>query len=79
MTSAIPSGRRLPEPLKMTSSIFSPRRMRALCSPSAQATASQMFDLPHPFGPMTAVMAPGNASCADSENDLKPEMLRLSR
>ena len=61
MTSAIPSGRRLAEPLKMTSSIVSPRRTRALCSPRAQATASLMLDLPQPFGPTTAVTEPGKA------------------
>ena len=43
----------------MTSSIFSPRSARALCSPRAQATASLMLDLPHPLGPTTAVTAPG--------------------
>ncbi len=43
----------------MTSSIFSPRSALALCSPSAQATASLMLDLPHPLGPTTAVTDPG--------------------
>ena len=61
MTSAMPSGRRLAEPLKITSSIRSPRRIFALCSPRAHATASQMFDLPQPLGPTTAVTASGKA------------------
>ena len=57
----MPSGRRLAEPLKMTSSIVSPRRTLALCSPRAQATASLMLDLPQPLGPTTAVTEPGKA------------------
>ncbi len=59
MTSAMPTGRRLADPLKITSSIRSPRSDLALCSPKAQETASQMFDLPQPLGPTTAVTEPG--------------------
>ena len=43
----------MPEPLKMTSAIESPRRCLAEISPITQRTASMMFDLPQPFGPTT--------------------------
>src|SRR5262245_56121815 len=43
----------------MTSSVFLLRRVEWLCSPSTQRTASEMFDLPLPLGPMIAVM-PGS-------------------
>ncbi len=45
------AGLRLPEPLKITSCIDSPRSSLAFDSPSTQRTASMMFDLPQPFGP----------------------------
>ena len=41
----------MPEPLKMTSCMDSPRSSEALASPSTQRTASMMFDLPQPLGP----------------------------
>jgi len=59
-TSAMPRGRRRAEPLKMTSSIVVPRRARADCSPRTHMTASQMFDLPEPFGPTMAVSREGS-------------------
>ncbi len=58
-TSATFTGRRPVEPWKMTSSIFPPRSRRGDCSPSTQRTASEMFDLPQPFGPTMAV-TPGS-------------------
>ena len=39
----------------MTSSIFSPRRLLALCSPSTQVRASATLLLPQPLGPTMAV------------------------
>ena len=43
-----------------------------LCSPSAQSTASVMFDLPEPFGP-TITLTPGEkVSRVRSGKDLKP-------
>src|SRR5262249_52511275 len=67
--------RRWPTPLppaEITSCIEAPRIAPGLCSPSAQSTASVMFDLPEPLGP-TITLTPGeNSSLARSGNDLKP-------
>src|SRR5262249_40303715 len=80
VTSAIPIGARLREPLKMTSSIFSPRRDLALCSPRTQAIASDTLLLPQPFGPTIPVTPDSmTAISALSEKDLKPKSsMRLS-
>jgi hypothetical protein len=51
---------RLPEPLKITSCIESPRSADALDSPSTQRTASITFDLPQPFGSDHADQLAGN-------------------
>ena len=59
VTSPIDSARRRAEPWKMTSSIVSPRMCEARFSPRTQMRASQMFDLPQPFGPTTAVIGGG--------------------
>src|SRR5699024_10011690 len=59
-------------PLKMTSSIFTPRIVRADCSPSTQRIASVMLLLPLPFGPTTAVTPESNLIFTLSANDLKP-------
>jgi hypothetical protein len=73
VTSAIPIGARLRLPLKMTSSIFSPRRDLALCSPRTQAMASETLLLPQPLGPTIAVTPVSlTAICPLSENDLNP-------
>ena len=61
-TSAAPVGFRASEPLKMTSSIFSPRRLFALCSPMTQVSASATLLLPQPFGPTIAVTPRSNDS-----------------
>src|SRR4029077_18699635 len=53
-TSATLTGRRPVEPWKMTSSILPPRSRRGDCSPRTQRTASEMLDLPQPFGPTMA-------------------------
>src|SRR3954471_21896098 len=42
------------------------------CSPRAQSTASVMFDLPEPFGPMITAMPGANSSRVRFGNDLKP-------
>src|SRR5450756_194970 len=71
-TAAIPSGRLRAAPLKMTSSIVVPRRLFADCSPSTHCTASQMLDLPEPFGPTIAVMRDGRVTEVRSTKDLQP-------
>src|ERR1044072_6328043 len=59
-------------PAEITSCIEAPRIAPGLCSPSAQSTASVMFDLPEPLGP-TITLTPGeNSSLARSGNDLNP-------
>ena len=54
-TSAVAVGLRASLPLKMTSSIRSPRRLFALCSPITQVMASATLLLPQPLGPTMAV------------------------
>src|SRR5215510_3256281 len=79
VTSAIPIGARLRVPLKMTSSIFSPRRDLALCSPKTHAMASETLLLPQPLGPTMAVIpASWTVISPRSENDLKP-MISIRR
>src|SRR5687768_6235731 len=63
----------------MTSSIFSPRRLLALCSPSTHVMASATLLLPQPLGPTMAVTPSSKASSDRSEKDLKPEISRRSR
>jgi hypothetical protein len=71
-TSATFTGLRADDPWKMTSSIFAPRSVRARCSPSTQRTASETFDLPHPFGPTIAVTPGSKTNSVSSANDLNP-------
>src|SRR5579871_2390995 len=74
-TSAMPLGLRSRVPAKITSSIRDPRRVLADCSPSTQAIASAILDLPHPLGPMMpATPSPWNFSSVRSQNDLKPRI-----
>ena len=47
----MPVGLRSRVPAKMTSCMLTPRSDRADCSPSTHEMASEMFDLPQPFGP----------------------------
>ena len=75
-TSAADVGRRPSLPLKMTSSIRSPRRLRALCSPSTHVIASMTLLLPHPFGPTMAVTPSSNARAARSAKLLNPAISR---
>src|SRR5438034_7940519 len=72
-TSATFTGRRPVEPWKMTSSILPPRSKRGDCSPRTQRTASEMLDLPQPFGPTIAVTPASNGSSTAPANDLKPD------
>ena len=66
-------------PAKITSRICCPRTAVGLCSPSAQSTASVMFDLPEPFGP-TITLTPGEkVSRVRSGKDLKPFRLMAFR
>src|SRR6185295_17276498 len=76
---ATPTGLRLPEPLKMTSAMESPRRVLAEPSPSTQRIASMMLDLPQPFGPTMPIRLLGNLMVVESTNDLKPASLILLR
>ena len=75
ITTSTSAARRWPTPLppaEITSCIEAPRIAPGLCSPSAQRTASVMFDLPEPLGP-TITLTPGeNSSLARSGNDLNP-------
>src|SRR5262244_2654502 len=74
-TSAIPVGLRSRVPAKITSSMRTPRRLLADCSPSTQEMESAIFDFPHPLGPTTAAMpSPGNLSSVRSQKDLKPRI-----
>src|SRR3954453_6647887 len=59
-------------PAKITSCIVCPRIASGDCSPSAHKTASVMFDLPEPFGPMITAMPGPNSSRVRFGNDLKP-------
>src|SRR4030095_11185622 len=71
-TSAVAVGFRASLPLKITSSLRSPRRLLALCSPITHVMASATLLLPQPFGPTIAVTPRSKASSARSENELKP-------
>src|SRR6202789_3233012 len=74
-TSAMPVGLRSRVPAKMTSSIFTPRRDLADCSPRTQVMASEMLDLPHPLGPTTAAIpSPESWTSVRSQKDLKPSI-----
>ena len=78
-TSAAAVGLRASLPLKITSSIRSPRRLLALCSPSTHVMASTTLLLPQPFGPTMAVTPSSNPSSARSGKLLKPVMCSRER
>src|SRR5262245_41852165 len=78
-TSAAAPGLRASLPLKITSSILSPRRLLALCSPSTHVMASATLLLPQPLGPTMAVTPWSKASSDRSEKDLNPDISRRSR
>src|ERR1051326_3219301 len=74
-TSAIPVGFRSRVPAKITSSMRTPRRLLADCSPNTHEMESAILDFPHPLGPTTAAMpSPGNFSSVRSQKDLKPRI-----
>src|SRR4051812_15194944 len=71
----MPVGLRSRVPAKITSSMRDPRSVLADCSPSTHEIASEMFDLPHPLGPMIAATpSPWNFSSVRSQNDLNPRI-----
>ena len=72
LTSAMPVGRRLSVPAKITSDAFAPRTADAFVSPSTHKMASPRLDLPEPFGPTIAVTPGANAISVRSANVLKP-------
>src|SRR5205823_10405764 len=74
-TSAMPVGLRSRVPAKITSSMRTPRKLLADCSPRTQEMASEIFDFPHPLGPTTAAIpSPGNFSSVRSQKDLNPRI-----
>src|SRR5579864_3871274 len=74
----MPVGLRSRVPAKMTSSMREPRRVLADCSPSTHEMESEIFDLPHPLGPMIAATpSPWNLSSVRSQNDLNPRIWSL--
>ena len=72
VASAKPTCERFWVPPKITSSILPPRRALVLCSPMTQRMASEILDLPEPFGPTMAVMSLSKFSTVLSGKDLKP-------
>ena len=68
----MPAGLRLPEPLKMTSIIASPRRLLADCSPSTHLKPSTTLILPHPLGPTMPVMGQSKTNSVRSAKLLNP-------
>src|SRR5256714_12119751 len=71
----MPVGLRSRVPAKMTSSMRTPRRLLADCSPRTQEMASEMLDFPHPLGPTTAAIpSPWNFSSVRSQKDLNPRI-----
>ena len=78
-TSAAAVGLRASLPLKITSSMRSPRRLLALCSPSTHVMASTTLLLPQPFGPTMAVTPSSNPSSARSGKLLKPLMCSFDK
>src|SRR5579859_3953006 len=71
----MPVGLRPRVPAKITSSMRTPRKLLADCSPKTQEMASAILDFPHPLGPTTAAIpSPGNFSSVRSQKDLKPRI-----
>src|SRR5438309_6095975 len=63
----------------MRSSALLPRRRDGACSPRTHRIASTTLDLPHPFGPTTAVSPGAKLIEVGSKKDLKPTTSRLLR
>ena len=72
VASAKPSAGRACVPPNITSSIFAPRSSLELISPITQRIASEIFDLPLPFGPTIAVISSSKRISVLSAKDLKP-------
>ena len=72
VTSATPDGLRPAEPLKITSSMASPRRLLALCSPRTHLNPSTTLLLPQPLGPTIPVIGESNTNSVRSAKLLKP-------
>jgi hypothetical protein len=72
VTSAIPMRARRSLPEKIMSSVLCARSSEKACSPSAQRTASAMFDLPLPLGPTIDVIPPSKRNSAGSAKVLYP-------
>src|SRR5262249_29777017 len=71
----MPVGLRSRVPAKITSSMRTPRRLLADCSPSTQEMESAILDFPQPLGPTTAAIpSPGNFSSVLSQKDLNPRI-----
>ena len=69
-------GLRASLPPKITSSMRSPRKLLALCSPSTQVSASTTLLLPQPFGPTMAVTPLSKVNSDLSGKLLKPAISR---
>src|SRR6267154_4839982 len=63
----------------MRSSTLLPRSRVGACSPRTHRIASTTFDLPHPFGPTTAVIPDAKPIVVELRKDLKPNNSRLLR
>ena len=78
-TSQKSTGLRPAAPAKRTSSGFSARSSCGLSDPVAQRIASEMFDLPEPFGPTTTATPGSRRTSTGSTNDLNPRSLIVFR
>jgi len=72
VTSAMLTGCASSLPLKMTSSIFLPRRSDTRCSPMTHRMASMMLLFPQPFGPTMPLMPEEKSMTVLSRKDLNP-------
>src|SRR5258708_822953 len=73
-TSAKPMAETPWAPLKMTSSISSPRTDLYDCVPRTHLMASTTFDFPQPLGPTTPVTPRSNVNSVRLAKDLKPHI-----
>ena len=71
-TCAYPRAPRFSVPPKITSSILLPRSALERCSPMTQSMASDILDLPEPFGPTIAVIFFSKVRRVLSGKDLNP-------
>jgi len=78
VTSADPRGLRLPLPPKITSAIWSLRRLLSFCSPSTHLTASTTLLLPQPLGPTIPVILASKLNSVLSAKLLNPSSMIFS-